>query len=586
MSTIGSSSNLPSQPIFQGTQYKNKKKNMLQIARGEDLLIQAEYITRPGLMDKLFTKTKKITYYDTDVKANKTVYVKVNSVTSPFLGSKGKKALNAIQELVIMDSLNRQRAEDLQELVEVLPKKEPEKGTEGFKNVIQEMKSHQGAPNAKPAASSSHAKPAVPPRQAKPAASSAPPVPAELKELSDRIEKKKEQLKDIEIRVPSSQIVEFEGVQHKVRESSEPLDDLAKGTLIAYIEDNKEAWLAEADANESWITKKVPVGDAGVIKIEIFPSDRENVNKLGRIDIRMEFIDKGTYKKVFKSLNYEKGKVTAGIYGPTENVKGDVKAEKDIKTKWVELKAWAAENGWGKINKKVALSKAHDLRLKTTKNKGAQLKSKLTQPLLQDSLYNVFLTGVLPNGQLLDEKTKLQLMVSAFESLEHLHFMGKVHVDIKPENMMLIEKNGKYEVRIIDYGLSTDMNSGGVLRGTPGYIAPELLLDAATTGAVYTAVTDIYAMGVAFANIGLNVGQPDPWWAGADDPDTLVATVLNADTFSDASNRIDYPRLGQGAGYSDEFQQGLNMMTNFYADDRFQSATEAKEYFQELLNKM
>ena len=59
---------------------------------------------------------------------------------------------------------------------------------------------------------------------------------------------------------------------------------------------------------------------------------------------------------------------------------------------------------------------------------------------------------------------------------QELHARGFVHCDLKPENI-LISATG--DVKLGDLGLIVDMADGkGFLadgRGTPGYIAPEVL---------------------------------------------------------------------------------------------------------------
>ncbi|XP_013163267.1 PREDICTED: G protein-coupled receptor kinase 2-like, partial [Papilio xuthus] len=59
--------------------------------------------------------------------------------------------------------------------------------------------------------------------------------------------------------------------------------------------------------------------------------------------------------------------------------------------------------------------------------------------------------------------------------LEHLHKMGIVYRDCKPENILLDDAG---HVRISDLGLAVDVPEGGTVRGrvgTVGYMAPEVL---------------------------------------------------------------------------------------------------------------
>lgn len=76
--------------------------------------------------------------------------------------------------------------------------------------------------------------------------------------------------------------------------------------------------------------------------------------------------------------------------------------------------------------------------------------------------------------------------------LKHAHERGIVHRDIKPSNLFL-ENTGR--TKIMDFGIAgapaSDDDAGQGVVGTPGYIAPELLLG---RGADHRA--DIYALGV------------------------------------------------------------------------------------------
>ncbi|MEM1109039.1 MAG: serine/threonine-protein kinase [Planctomycetota bacterium] len=77
------------------------------------------------------------------------------------------------------------------------------------------------------------------------------------------------------------------------------------------------------------------------------------------------------------------------------------------------------------------------------------------------------------------------------EGLRAMHQAGFVHADIKPNNIMLTEKDG---VKLIDFGQSC--KSGTIKRriqGTPDYIAPEQVMREAITER-----TDIFNLGATF----------------------------------------------------------------------------------------
>ena len=66
-----------------------------------------------------------------------------------------------------------------------------------------------------------------------------------------------------------------------------------------------------------------------------------------------------------------------------------------------------------------------------------------------------------------------------------------VHGDIKPENIIVIERDGKYIFKIIDFGSMTEIYSTNSTAGTPSYLAPERF-----TGASISEASEIFAIGV------------------------------------------------------------------------------------------
>lgn len=106
------------------------------------------------------------------------------------------------------------------------------------------------------------------------------------------------------------------------------------------------------------------------------------------------------------------------------------------------------------------------------------------------------------NGELFDHIIKnhklkeleaCKIFIETIEALEHIHAMGIVHRDVKPENILLGSQN---KVKLSDFGLSTLIPSDGTklkeFCGSPLYSSPELFLQKPYIGPE----VDVWALGV------------------------------------------------------------------------------------------
>ena len=98
----------------------------------------------------------------------------------------------------------------------------------------------------------------------------------------------------------------------------------------------------------------------------------------------------------------------------------------------------------------------------------------------------------------LDEEIAKFYFKQILHAINHIHFFGIAHMDIKLENILL---DNYYNAKIADFGVSVDASqNGGIdnkIRGTIWYMAPEIVnLKPGDTYNVFKA--DIYSLGVCF----------------------------------------------------------------------------------------
>ena len=106
-------------------------------------------------------------------------------------------------------------------------------------------------------------------------------------------------------------------------------------------------------------------------------------------------------------------------------------------------------------------------------------------------------------------------MLEILPAMGYLHSIGLCYNDLKPENIMLTEE----QLKLIDLGAVSRINSFGYLYGTPGYQAPEIV----RTGP--TVATDVYTVGRTLAALTLKLRTDKGRYVdGLPDDDPVLAS--------------------------------------------------------------
>uniref|UniRef100_A0A3Q2WMS3 Homeodomain-interacting protein kinase 2-like n=1 Tax=Haplochromis burtoni TaxID=8153 RepID=A0A3Q2WMS3_HAPBU len=100
-------------------------------------------------------------------------------------------------------------------------------------------------------------------------------------------------------------------------------------------------------------------------------------------------------------------------------------------------------------------------------------------------------------------------------ALSHLGSLGIVHADLKPGNIMVVNRHeSPIKVKLIDFGLACPASAvmPGDRVGTVGYSAPEVML-----GLPYNKASDMWSLGLVAVELGTGV----PLYPGNEDYDVL-----------------------------------------------------------------
>lgn len=69
----------------------------------------------------------------------------------------------------------------------------------------------------------------------------------------------------------------------------------------------------------------------------------------------------------------------------------------------------------------------------------------------------------------INEKEAINFISQILQALDHMHEIGYVHLDLKPENIMFVTKESD-KLKLIDFGLATKVNSNKPVKVTLGKV--------------------------------------------------------------------------------------------------------------------
>lgn len=113
----------------------------------------------------------------------------------------------------------------------------------------------------------------------------------------------------------------------------------------------------------------------------------------------------------------------------------------------------------------------------------------------------IFILEKVTGGELFDrivdrgcytELDAIKCLKQILSAIQFLHSQKIVHRDLKPENLLYADKSDTAPVKVADFGLSKESGQAMLtICGTPGYVAPEIIL-----GKPYNSAIDIWSVGV------------------------------------------------------------------------------------------
>ncbi|XP_048365513.1 death-associated protein kinase 2-like isoform X3 [Sphaerodactylus townsendi] len=154
--------------------------------------------------------------------------------------------------------------------------------------------------------------------------------------------------------------------------------------------------------------------------------------------------------------------------------------------------------------------------------------SKTEVVLILELIHGGELFDFIAEKELLTEAEAIEFLQQILQGVAYMHSARIAHFDLKPENIMLFQKDvPNPRIKIIDFGLAQKLEEGATFKslcGTPQYIAPEVINYEALSCA-----TDMWSIGV-ITYILLSGMSP---FQGETDSETLSNIVSGSYEFED-----------------------------------------------------
>jgi len=293
-----------------------------------------------------------------------------------------------------------------------------------------------------------------------------------------------------------------------------------------YIKENQNKKLRSEQINQSFTLVDIPeekINQASNHAAEeVFTKNNSNLIKLNRRNIKIQIKqlpgligedysitvvkDRKTGRDRLLALYKGDSKIMESEDNKNSNIGGEGAFGKVKYAQDIETGEWFAY----KVLKKATLEKGKDEEDKL--DLGQQLKGGIARSSSKKSSYEIVMKLV-PGEPLdkylaenkLDVNSCKKFLGACCEAINALHKQGVVHCDIKSDNLLFDKKT--QEAGPVDFGLSVMNNTRikGDLKGSPNFIAPELLVAHRGQREInYNVSNDVYSLGIALAkSLGL-----------------------------------------------------------------------------------